>query len=161
MNRRASSIIWRHSPKRDRPTRRGFTILEAQVAFVLLGIGLAGICPLVVLQLKISRVLARANIQSNESYTLNTYMKPAETLTPATTYLWPHPFDPENPDRTYFLVPETNAWYRRFGFAAALQMDPPAPLTALPAIPPYDVEFVSPPVFNGDSAALSVKVTKR
>ncbi len=97
MNRREPSFMWRTLPGHARRLRRGFTILEAQVAFVLLGIGLAGICPLVVMQLKISRVLARANIQSHESYTLNTYMRAADTLTPATTYLLAPPVRPREP----------------------------------------------------------------
>ena len=37
--------------------RRATTLLEVQVAFVILGIGLAGLCPLVVMQLRQVRVL--------------------------------------------------------------------------------------------------------
>jgi hypothetical protein len=33
--------------------RAGYTLLEAQVAFVVLGVALAGICPLVVMQLRV------------------------------------------------------------------------------------------------------------
>ncbi len=38
-----------------RRMRRGATLLEIQVALVVLGIGLAGLCPLVVIQLKLLR----------------------------------------------------------------------------------------------------------
>jgi hypothetical protein len=41
-------------PRRD---RAGYTLLEAQVAFVVLGVALAGICPLVVMQLRVVRRL--------------------------------------------------------------------------------------------------------
>ncbi len=145
-----------------REARPGFTLLEVQVAFVLLGIGLAGLCPLVVMQLRLSRVLARGNAQSRESFTLNTYARPAPRLSPATPYLWPHPFDPANPDRTYFLVPEPDPWLRRLGNPATLQTDPPAPQAgAASGPPPYVVEFTGPAAFEGDSVRVAVTIRKR
>ncbi len=39
--------------------RRGYSLLEVQVAFALLGIGLAGLCQLVVMQLRQVRVLEK------------------------------------------------------------------------------------------------------
>jgi type II secretory pathway pseudopilin PulG len=40
-----------------RRSRRGYTLIEVQVAFAVLGIGLAGLCPLVVMQLRQVRQL--------------------------------------------------------------------------------------------------------
>jgi type II secretory pathway pseudopilin PulG len=40
-----------------RNSRGGYTLIEVQVAFALLGIGLAGLCPLVVMQLRQVRQL--------------------------------------------------------------------------------------------------------
>ncbi|HWE37889.1 MAG TPA: hypothetical protein VG406_15070 [Isosphaeraceae bacterium] len=47
----------RPSRHRTRRYRAGYTVLEAQVAFVVLGVALAGICPLVVMQLRVVRKL--------------------------------------------------------------------------------------------------------
>ena len=41
----------------ERHIRRGYSLLEVQVAFAILGIGLAGLCPLVVMQLRQVRQL--------------------------------------------------------------------------------------------------------
>lgn len=48
-----------HAPPKDRGprARRGYSLLEVQVAFTILGIGLAGLCPLVVMQLRQVRQL--------------------------------------------------------------------------------------------------------
>ena len=140
--------------------RRGFTFLEVQVAFVLLGVGLAGLCPLIVMQLRLSRVLARSNVRRHESATMNTFIKAAPSLSPATTYLCPHPFDPSNTDRTYFLVPETNPWFRKFGNPAVLQADAPSPVIAPVGPLRYQVEFTGPAVLDGDTVVVSVRVTK-
>lgn len=150
----------RSNARGRRRARPGFTFLEVQVAFVLLGIGLAGLCPLVVMQLRLSRLLARANAQGRESDSLNTYLKRAPRLTPATPYLWPHPFDPANPDRTYFLVPEPNPWLRRLGDPAALQTDPPPPAGSKTP-PPYVVQFTGPAALAGDSVRVGLTITKR
>lgn len=45
------------TPRSTRRPRRGYTLLEAQVAFAVLGVALAGICPLVVMQLRVVRKL--------------------------------------------------------------------------------------------------------
>ena len=75
--------------------RRGYTLLEVQVSFALLGIGLAGLCPLVVMQLRQVRQLE-----------LRLQGQVVET-NPATgvqiTML---------PGNTYYIVPWTNVWQK-------------------------------------------------
>jgi type II secretory pathway pseudopilin PulG len=50
-------IRFARSVSRRRHSRGGYTLLEVQVAFAILGIGLAGLCPLVVMQLRQVRQL--------------------------------------------------------------------------------------------------------
>ena len=77
--------------------RRGSWMLEIQIAFVLLGIGLAGLCPFVVMQLRQLRVLesrftastyvynsvgmATRTVQSNQMYFLVPWNNPCGTKT--------------------------------------------------------------------------------
>ncbi len=49
--------LGRSVPAFRRRVRRGYMLFEVQVAFVVLGIGLAGLCPLVVMQLRQVRQL--------------------------------------------------------------------------------------------------------
>jgi Tfp pilus assembly protein PilV len=95
--------------------RRGFSLLETQVAFLLLGLSLAGLVPLIALQLRMSRLVARANPHSDEV--------PVVTATPL---LWP--------SATFYLTPpvvtlagspssidaQTTKWIRKLGASAAL-----------------------------------------
>ena len=94
------------TPCRQRPRRAGYSLLEMLVAFTLLGIGLAGLGPLVVMQVKLSRRLARAN--PNDYEVAN---DPISTATPpqlnttAVPYLCPYDPNPDHPSMTYFLAP--------------------------------------------------------
>jgi hypothetical protein len=59
---RKNSRPMRPAPPRSTPgpwprPRAGFSLLEVQVAFVVLGVALAGFCPLVVMQLRMTRTL--------------------------------------------------------------------------------------------------------
>jgi type II secretory pathway pseudopilin PulG len=54
-------------PARHRRRRAGFSLLEAQVAFVLLGIGLAGVVPVVLMETRMARKI-NLGIQQDSSY---------------------------------------------------------------------------------------------
>ncbi len=102
-------------PTEKRARRRGFSLIETQVAFLLLGLSLAGLVPIIALQLRLSRLVARANPNPNET--------PVVTATPL---LWP--------DVTLYLTPpvvtlagsptsintQETKWIRKLGASAAL-----------------------------------------
>lgn len=73
--------------------RRGFSLLEVQVAFVLLGIAIAGVGPLVVMQMKLARKFENG-------------------FNPQTSYF--------RPGTTFYLVPRPDVWERKLGIAATL-----------------------------------------
>lgn len=113
--------------------RRAFTLLETQVAFVLLGIGLAGVCPLVVMQLKLSR-------------------KVAQGLDPASAYF--------GAGRTYFLSPADDQWSRKLGVAASiLDSDPSTTSGSSSATPAYVVSIVSAPERTNGNESVTVHVS--
>ena len=89
--------------------------MEAQIAFVLLGIALTGLLPLVVVQLKLSRMLGRANPQANETATTlaTPYLSPNQTF-----YLVP-PLLTDPSDPTSVLTRRTT-WIRKLGASASL-----------------------------------------
>jgi hypothetical protein len=91
-------------PSRRERRRGGFSILEAQVAFVLLGIGLAGVCPLIVMQVRLSTKVATGFDQNGQFH----------------------------PGGRSFLVPQDGRWSRKLGAAARLNTaniaTPPPPL---------------------------------
>ena len=132
--------------------------MEAEIAFVLLGIAMAGLLPLVVVQLKLSRLLGRANPQSGEAVT-----------SMATPYL--------SPNRTYYLVPPTltdpldftsvdtrrTTWLRKLGASASLRdsdvgfndsslQTPVSPTTT------KSVDVLEPPVRSTVDDTVSIKV---
>lgn len=115
--------------------RRGFSMLEVQIAFTLLGIALAGICPLIVMQLKMSRKIQQG-------------------FNPQTAYF--HPGD------TFYLVPPSDPWERKLGIAAAVKSSAPDSSgsgdSGLP--PAYIVTVVSAPVRSiaTDGVALTVRL---
>jgi hypothetical protein len=77
------------------PSRRrtGYTFLEVSVAFTLLGVGLAGLCPLVVMQVRLSKKIEQG-------------------FNPQTAYF--------KPGTTFYLVPSADAWERKLGVAATV-----------------------------------------
>jgi hypothetical protein len=112
----------RNHPSTTTPARRraraGFTLLEAQISFVLLGIGLAGVGPLVVFQLKMSRKLQLGvNPQTGNYGTINV----------AT------------------LVPSSDPWMRKLGVASTITSTGGSPPSSGYTGPPsYDVTIVAP-----------------
>jgi hypothetical protein len=106
------------SPRR-RSERWGYTLLEVQVAFILLGIGLAGVGPLVVLQVRLSGKMVQ------------------QGFNPQTGYF--------RPGTTYYLVPSSDAWERKLGVAATVQATAPGASGATsPDLPAYVVSVVGP-----------------
>jgi hypothetical protein len=83
--------------------RRGNTLLEVQVAFVVLGIGLAGMCQLAVVQLRQVRVMEQRLqgqvVQSNASAGTTKTMLTAQT---------------------YYLVPWRNPWTQKLAGSAQI-----------------------------------------
>ena len=135
--------------------------MEAEIAFVLLGIAMAGLLPLVVVQLKLARVLGRANPQSYESPTAG-----------ATTYL--------SPNRTYYLVPPTltdpadptsldsrrTTWIRKLGASASLStsdsgFDDSSIQTPVAPTTTKSLEILEPPVRSTVDDTVSLKVIVR
>ena len=77
-------------------SRRGSSMLEIQIAFVLLGIGLAGLCPFVVVQLRqLGKLEARLKAST---YTYNSVGMASRTVLS---------------NQTYYLVPWNNPWTRK------------------------------------------------
>src|SRR5689334_7334906 len=99
---------------RPRRGRRGFSLLEVQVAFVLLGIGLAGVCPLIVMQVKLSKRVAGGFDQNGRL----------------------------QPGGRTFLVMPGDRWSRKLGASAALSTSSLA--AAPPAQGPYTLNVLNP-----------------
>lgn len=113
--------------------RAGYTILEVQVAFVLLGIGLAGICPLVVMQVRMSSKVQKG-------------------FNPQTAYF--------RAGTTCYVVPASDPWERKLGVAASLRTTPTRdPFTT--SLPAYIVTVTAPvqKALGVDAVTVHVKVT--
>jgi type II secretory pathway pseudopilin PulG len=110
---------------------RGYTLLEVQVSFALLGIGLASICPLVVMQLRQVRQLELRL----EGQVLQT--NPATGV--SQTML---------PGNTYYIVPWTNIWAQKLTGSGQILTTPTSACDpgylALPSSPPqsYPVTII-------------------
>ena len=96
--------------------RRGSSLLEVQIAFAVLGIGLAGLCPFVAMQLR-----QLVNLESRfmaTSYTFNSVgggsvtQKPWPLPTYYTTYKASNRLAPPGSPYYYYLVPWNNPWRR-------------------------------------------------
>lgn len=86
--------------RRTRP-RRGVTLLEVQVALIVLGITLAGICPILIVQSKLLRKFeSRAADAKNFQVILGQRMPDGATV-PVT-----------------ILQPQPDSWIRRLGISA-------------------------------------------
>jgi hypothetical protein len=114
---------------------------------ILLAIGLAGLCPLIVIQLKLSRMIARSNEQPWEA------SQPVGFTMP---YLWP--------DKTFFLAPaydpdvaEATPWLQKLGVPATLLNASYAPGTPNTSYNLTILSFTRDPV--ADTANLTVKAT--
>ena len=122
----------------DRKRRRGYTFLEVQVAFLLLGIGLAGVCPLVVMQLKLARKIDQGYNPLNANF---------------------HGTAPGAGVVPFYVVPPGSSWARKLGVSASLSTTPPTPAGAEP-LPGHAVTinaFTATP--GTDSVTLQVTVS--
>jgi type II secretory pathway pseudopilin PulG len=117
--------------------RHGYTMLEVQVAFAVLGIAMAGLCPLVVMQLRQVRQL-ELRLQG-QVVQLNTSTGGSETMLAG---------------KTYYVVPWGNPWTRKLAASAQIlgsaksPCDPgplPVPVPAPTAYPVSVVELDAPP----------------
>lgn len=88
---------------RSRSHRRGAMMLETQIALTVLGIGLAGLCPFVVMQLRQLRKLESRLVAS--SYTYNSIGMASRTV---------------QSNQKYYLVPWNNPWTRKLTARAQL-----------------------------------------
>jgi hypothetical protein len=93
-------------------------MLEVQVAFVLLGIALTGVGPLIVMQLKLSKKIERG-------------------FNPQTAYF--------HPGSTFYMIPRANAWERKLGIAATLSASNSSSTgSSSGTAPTYAVTIVAP-----------------
>jgi len=111
--------------------RRGSWLLEVQIAFVMLGIGLAGLCPFVAMQLR-----QLVNLESRfmaTSYTFKSVGGGSHTESPwplPTYYTTPsysasnRPAPPGPPYFYYYLVPWNNPWAQKLTTRAQLLTAP-------------------------------------
>jgi type II secretory pathway pseudopilin PulG len=124
--------------------RRGYTLLEVQVAFALLGIGLAGLCPLVVMQLrqvrKLELRLQGEVVQTNPATGVRTIMLPGNT---------------------YYIVPWTNVWAQKLAGSGQILTSATSPcdLGSLPTSAPQSVTIIeldAPPYSQSATAYVDV-----
>jgi hypothetical protein len=122
----------RSDPAARRRPRAGFTLLEAQVSFVLLGLALAGAGPIVVFQVKLSRKLQQgANPQTGRV----------------------------GASGVAYLVSQGDRWARKLGVSATIAATGSPPAATPPATPVYDVAIVAPVVKTMTGEGVSVVVS--
>jgi type II secretory pathway pseudopilin PulG len=131
-----------------RAGRRGYTLLEVQVAFAVLGIGLAGLCPLVVMQLRQVRQLElRLEGQVvQKSFLTGQY----QTMLPGITYYivpWTNPLAQKLSGSGQILTSSTSSCD-----PGALQLPTPAP----PAFPVTILELDATPTSQSVTAYVIV-----
>ncbi len=128
--------------------RGGYTLLEVQVAFTVLGIGLAGLCPLVVMQLRQVRQL-ELRLQGS---VVQTSFLTGQTQTMLQ-------------GNTYYIVPWTNPIAQKLAGSGAIltsstnSYDPgslPLPFPAPQSYPVTIVELDATPTGQSVTAYVSV-----
>jgi type II secretory pathway pseudopilin PulG len=141
----------RGGPQKDyarRRSRRGYSLLEVQVAFAILGIGLAGLCPLVVMQLRQVRQL-ELRLQGNVVQT-SIVTGQSQTMLQG---------------NQYYLVPWTNPWARKLTGSAQIlttqanSCDPgllPVPFPAPMSFPVTIIELDAAPSSQSVTAYVDV-----
>lgn len=134
--------------KTNRPQGRGYSLLEVQVAFAILGIGLAGLCPLVVMRLRQVRQLELRF----QGHVVQTSIVTGQSQTMLQ-------------GNQYFLVPWTNPWAQKLSGSAQIlswptnSCDPgalPLPFPAPPSFPVTVVELNAAPSSQNVTAYVDV-----
>jgi type II secretory pathway pseudopilin PulG len=129
--------------------KRGYSLLEVQVAFAILGIGLAGLCPLVVMQLRQVRQL-ELRLQG---HVVQTSISTGQSQTMLQ-------------GKEYYLVPWTNPWARKLSGSAQVLTSPsnscdpgslPLPGPPPPSFPVTLVELDAPPSSQTVTAYVDVQ----
>ncbi len=93
-----------------RGRRRGASLLEVQIAFAVLGIGLAGLCPFVVTQLRqVTRLESR--LAANRYVSTYVYEPSGPVVRPGS-------------GTVYYLVPWNNPWTQKLTTRAQLLTSP-------------------------------------
>ena len=116
-------------------TRAGYTIAEALVAFVLLGIGLTGICPLVVMQLRMSSKIGKGLDPASASF---------------------------GAGQTWLIVPASDPWVRKLGVAASIQAQTdtlPSTGNAIPTTVANVVSITAPIETSADGLSVTIQVS--
>ena len=109
-----------------RRVRRGYVLFDVQMAFVVLGIGLAGLCPLVVMQLRQVRMLEmRLRGQVIETSRV-TGVSRAMVITSGGVTM---------PTPTYYLVKWKNPWAQKLTGSAQILPSTTGDLSAIPCDP--------------------------
>jgi hypothetical protein len=91
--------------------RRGYVLFDVQMAFVVLGIGLAGLCPLVVMQLRQVRMLEmRLRGQVIETSRITGVSREMVIKSGGVTL----------PTPTYYIVPWKNPWTQKLAGSAQI-----------------------------------------
>lgn len=99
--------------------RRGSALLEVQLAFAVLGVGLAGLCPIVVMQYRQLWILEQRF--KADDYVFKNIGKPV--------YVWRSNHDyASKPERVYHLVPWKDPWTRKLTARACLSSTGDNPL---------------------------------
>jgi hypothetical protein len=127
----------------SRYRQRGSAMLEVQIAFALLGIGLAGLCPFVVVQLRqLSKLESRLKASS---YTYNSVGMASRTVLS---------------NQTYYLVPWNNPWTRKLSTRAQVLTTASNPGDPAVTIPPTThVTLTQPVSLTRDSDGNVIGVT--
>jgi type II secretory pathway pseudopilin PulG len=131
-----------------RRSRRGYTLLEVQVAFAILGIGLAGLCPLVVMQLRQVRQL---ELRLEGQVVQKSFLTgQSQTMLQG---------------NTYYIVPWTNPWAQKLSGSGQIltsaysSCDPgslPLPTPAPQSFPVTIVELDAAPTSQSVTAYVNV-----
>jgi hypothetical protein len=108
------------------PAPRGYMLFEVQVAFLVLGIGLAGLCPLVVMQLRQVRMLElRLRGQVTETSRITGVSQPMVIKSNGVTLSTP----------VYYIVPWKNPWAQKLAGSAQIVPSTTGDLNAIPCDP--------------------------
>lgn len=129
-----------------RRRRRASTLLEVQVAFAVLGVGLAGLCPLVVMQYRQLRLLEQRF--EADVYEFKNLGRPVESRTLG---------------RVYYLVPRKNPWARKLTTRALVSTTSDNPLdqgeaAPAPASPHVKLKSLEPTWTDGDATEVEAIV---